>query len=837
MSTAEPIRPDDLLTHAAALRRLACALLEDRGLAEDVVQDAFVTALESPPRQGGAFRSWLRTVVRRKALDTQTAGRRRKQREHVVARSEAEDVPSSTASTLATRRDVVDAVAALPEPYRTTICQRYFEDLSPRDIAAREHVPVKTIKTRLWRGLEMLRRRFDVKHGDRSTWTLALLPVTAGSRTAPVTAAAVSPAIGVIAMKTPMLIVGGGLVLVGLLVLFTSSGGTGGTEDAPSPTRVASSAHSRQPSESQPASGSEPGAIATRPFLRRDPAPLAAAHAPAEPRRLHIQVVRATDGAPVVDAAISLSRPFGRARPLRTARTDRTGCVTFEPAPNGAVVVSLALTTALRHLDLDALDLSETVMIQVSRGVHVRGLVTDDRGKAVAGAHVMAYSVGIGPRSVARSDEDGRFSLHHVQKGITLAARHDDFGPSRVHPVTVEPGEKTTIHLQLARSSRCIQGVVLEPNGRPAASAMVVIVEKDRIGFLSHEVHTRAATTVTNARGEFRMRIRPSGPKPLLAIAIPRDRNAFAPTSTAVPPATTEPGVVDLELRTGAVVEGRVRSRDAIEPGATAQVWTEKPEDAFANIGNVLGLRVVPVEADGSFRIAGLPRGLTRLYVKDARGRALGESTCTLRDDQTHRWVVDVNPDHKLRARVSPPHPPLASERGTSWRADLIRIEGNRSTYVCSRPVSPADGSVEFWNVPPTGAHALRIRLDVRRRAGERVDVGVTSTDALVVGGPIHEIEIPTKQLPTASVRGRLVDGTGRPVPKKSLTLLRAPDSPREAVSYAHVRTDDEGRFTVTSLVQGKWRVTLTADNARVLTTTPWLTADADHDCGDTVLE
>ena len=62
------------------------------------------------------------------------------------------------------QRRVVDAVMDLREPYKSAVVFRYLDELRPEEIAERLGVPVGTVKSRLKRGLAMLRERFDPTH-------------------------------------------------------------------------------------------------------------------------------------------------------------------------------------------------------------------------------------------------------------------------------------------------------------------------------------------------------------------------------------------------------------------------------------------------------------------------------------------------------------------------------------------------------------------------------------------------------------------------------------------------------------------------------------------------
>ncbi|MFQ5653621.1 MAG: RNA polymerase sigma factor [Planctomycetota bacterium] len=171
--------PEHLLEHAGWLRALARSLVRDPSSAEDLMQQTWTAAIEAPPRQEGAARAWLGSVVRNLAARRHREMVRRHRRERLVARHEG--VESSTGSLLERaelQRRVVDAVLALEEPYRTTVLLRFFEEMEPGDVARRLGIPVATVWTRLNRAMEKLRAALDSEYGDRrSAWCSLLLPL------------------------------------------------------------------------------------------------------------------------------------------------------------------------------------------------------------------------------------------------------------------------------------------------------------------------------------------------------------------------------------------------------------------------------------------------------------------------------------------------------------------------------------------------------------------------------------------------------------------------------------------------------------------------------------
>lgn len=162
----------ELQRHGASLRALAAALLRCDHAADDAVQETWTRALERPPQPGPAG-GWLHMVLRNFARKQRRAEVRRSEREQKAARPEALPSASAVAARRESLRLVVDAVLALEEPYQGTLWQRYFEERLPAEIAARSGVSLATVKSRLQRGLCLLRERLDRSKG--SGWRAGLL--------------------------------------------------------------------------------------------------------------------------------------------------------------------------------------------------------------------------------------------------------------------------------------------------------------------------------------------------------------------------------------------------------------------------------------------------------------------------------------------------------------------------------------------------------------------------------------------------------------------------------------------------------------------------------------
>lgn len=170
----DAVNTEALLAHADWVRALARTLVADPHRADDVAQEAWVDALESPPRDARNVRGWFASVVRNAASQARRSETRRTEREKAAAREEALPDTAELVARASLQRDLVGHVLALEEPYRRTILLRFFQGLEVREIAQQEGVELSTVRTRLQRGIAKLRERLDRAWGTRSAWSIAV---------------------------------------------------------------------------------------------------------------------------------------------------------------------------------------------------------------------------------------------------------------------------------------------------------------------------------------------------------------------------------------------------------------------------------------------------------------------------------------------------------------------------------------------------------------------------------------------------------------------------------------------------------------------------------------
>jgi RNA polymerase sigma-70 factor (ECF subfamily) len=139
--------------------RLAYRYAKNPSEAEDIAQDALLRAWrrQSTLRDSGSRKQWLATIVRNEAFRQHA-----RQRPDPIDTMET-DVGIDDDRVLATveRADIQAALDRLDERDRQLVRLRYEEDLTQAGIARRLGLPEGTVKVRLHRVRNKLRREID----------------------------------------------------------------------------------------------------------------------------------------------------------------------------------------------------------------------------------------------------------------------------------------------------------------------------------------------------------------------------------------------------------------------------------------------------------------------------------------------------------------------------------------------------------------------------------------------------------------------------------------------------------------------------------------------------
>lgn len=149
---------------------LAIGLLNDAGVAEDVVQDVFVSFAQSRRnfRVRGSLSGYLATSVVNRVRDhRRRLGRRAAQASDPVEHAGESMRPDQRVILDEQARLLNDAVAELPDKQREVVLLRLKAEMKFRDIAKLQQSTTNTVLSRYRYGLEKLRSTLD---GEVHQW-------------------------------------------------------------------------------------------------------------------------------------------------------------------------------------------------------------------------------------------------------------------------------------------------------------------------------------------------------------------------------------------------------------------------------------------------------------------------------------------------------------------------------------------------------------------------------------------------------------------------------------------------------------------------------------------
>jgi RNA polymerase sigma-70 factor, ECF subfamily len=140
---------------------LSVRILRDEALAQDAVQEAFLTVWRTADRfiaERARAGTWVLTIVHRRAVDlVRREGRRRSDTLDGAPEPAGAERVDEQATVRFERRIVQEALQRLPAEQREALELGYYGGMSQSELAERLGVPLGTIKSRMFAGLTRLR--------------------------------------------------------------------------------------------------------------------------------------------------------------------------------------------------------------------------------------------------------------------------------------------------------------------------------------------------------------------------------------------------------------------------------------------------------------------------------------------------------------------------------------------------------------------------------------------------------------------------------------------------------------------------------------------------------
>ncbi|MCC7013822.1 MAG: sigma-70 family RNA polymerase sigma factor [Planctomycetes bacterium] len=790
-SRASPTPNEELLlAHSEFLAGLASQLVHDASDAQDIVQETMLSALRRPPTDASSVRGWLSTVARNHALQLFRARQRRATREEQSARAEGVPSTGDIVERENARRAVVDALVELHEPYRAVILLRFYEDLPPREVARRLGIPVETARTRIKRGLAMLRGELDRRYAkDRGRWMAALLPLTYPRGAVPTALSGSAPQGQGLAW-----IAATSLALLAGLAYFTwPLWGARVRGDA----LPISAAHDPNAGPlkllSQTADESEERADRAELELRCT---------------LRVEVTRAGSGARVGGAAVSVSADGVE---LASGVTDANGGVEFDVPQRSLWVVDVGATQAsLAARAQVADDRARTefaVELELADACRVAGRTIDEVGRPMPFVELLALD-SLRPEIVdgecsgvialARSDASGHFELGGLPSRFYLHAR----APGLVAVagfVAQFDAARDVLDLEFVLQPEwTLRGRVVDADGAGVADASVDALTIDRRG-QGRSTGERGSSwrslicpaTTTRADGSFELRGVP-----------PRSHNLRA----------SKPGV-------GATSVGAFEARDDFELVLERGVDLELAlvDETGDPVADAL-VACAGAELQSSSGKSGAD-GIVRLRVFDERTR-LG---LRIRAPGFAARLDDLVLDGRSYVRrviaLSPAAPLVGEVReadGSPAAAARVVLRGQLENAPPESGFSRTLGSLLELDEAFTDAQG-RFTLYMSG-AGEREllvfpggELAPRARRRLASGVQDVSIELDPRARDAVTFRGRVVDAlSGQPLSRFTATARLARE--REKLRTAALQQAVDGRFDLGVEVTGSWGLTVSAE-------------------------
>jgi len=466
--------------------------------------------------------------------------------------------------------------------------------------------------------------------------------------------------------------------------------------------------------------------------------------------------------------------PDGRFR-VPGVPADRVDIHAFHPAFLPMTVRGVEIPS-----DQTVVELGDLVM---APGERVSGRVVDEEGAAVAGAEIRilpseirpqrldrAVVAHLAPRPVATSDAEGRFGIDGLESGVSfhLLVRHPEHQPGWVEHVT--PPVPEPLIVRLVPGHR-LQGRLVDESDAPVAPAEIgmTLGEKPVPGAPDR---TEERSTPVDGEGRFVFEGLPAGPARVQVFA--PGWLAPDPLELTLPPETDDEIV--LVVGKGNVLTGRVTIASG-DPVEHARVLCHEQVDA--------------TDAEGRYRLQGLPAGLARLEVTHPEYPSQVEELTLEKGD--NRFDVTLPDGVPVAGRVmGPTGEPVPGARFVLERQDLR----NRIDYFT---VTDAEGELRLASVS-AGTYRLEVSSPGLATL-ERLD--------FVVGEePIEDLEVVLER--SAVVTGYIL---GLELDRLARTTVQAEDDSGR-VRLGSIRYD--GAYRIEGLSTGPWRLRAwTADGRR----------------------
>lgn len=156
--------------YAEKVYLLAYSFVKDKGLAEDISQEVFLKVYKylGSFRGEAKLKSWIYQIT----VNTSKDFLKKKSLKQLLLESSFLENIRRTESTETSflkanrKEELLQLILTLPIKYREVIVLYYFYDVKINELSSTLNLNTNTVKTRLLRGRDMLKRKIEAKEGD-----------------------------------------------------------------------------------------------------------------------------------------------------------------------------------------------------------------------------------------------------------------------------------------------------------------------------------------------------------------------------------------------------------------------------------------------------------------------------------------------------------------------------------------------------------------------------------------------------------------------------------------------------------------------------------------------
>jgi len=684
---------------SAELFRLALYLAPDASDAEDLVQNTFLSAIESRKNydESRPVRPWLTGILANLA--------RRRRRD--LARNQPSPLPeglpaSGDADTAAAagrdeiRSQLRESLRGLSQPYRQVLTLHLEEGMTARRIGEVMERPAGTVRSQIVRGLDILRKSLPAGVSGGLAYVLTSGHALAGVRVevlraatqladaAPVASAATPPA--ALSWTLPHRLLVATALLAGAAVIWWQQTTPAGPP-TPAPTETAGG---------RATASVEPGALANQPSPTVTKPP-SRTTAPQARTQMRVRLVDASGNpqAGLTCQVVDTSDPRRLfllsciAEDFEAVSSGRDGWVTVETGAANRHLLWV-VGTDLR-MQLPNSPPPDGITWRVPKLHPYEGVVRSQDGTGLGGVDVFASSTAGSMESnppLTQTKPDGTFAF------MLPTSRSYVWAAGNGVRSAATPSRGSNIELTAITAQASINITVMTPDGLPANDAFVAAFFEAKESALRPPIFARA-----DARGAATLTGLPQGR--VIVTARSGDRTATRQRIDLNGVATYP---ITLRLQEGAQITGRVVDLGG-NPVRDCVVYAQAPQILANSFDGRLFDRIATTQDDGSYHLTGLPSGNIRLRLTSkTRPREFANQSIELAAGEQRELDWKVN-QRILRGRV------LGLENPAAFYVTAAPADPTGQAFSPIRfrePIGP-DGSFAMPLPPRTSAVTLHL--------------------------------------------------------------------------------------------------------------------------------